>query len=188
MADSTCSTIIRVADRLENVSLRQWQQTMEINVTGVFLGCKHGMAALRNRGGGVIINTITGLPTREGGWNPAWGTTPDYIASKGAVHALTTHVAALGKPDGIRVNCLAPCAGVNTPMQRDTTPQMHAELRRWGLLEPEDVAVGALYLAARAQFTGGVLTVVPGGPNRTVKYEMAFEFIREPIPDVLRAG
>ncbi len=175
--------IMRIADSLDNVTLAQWSQTLAINATGVFLGCKHGLPAIRKSGGGVIINTITGLQRAAAGWDPAWGASPDYVASKGAVHYLTQHIASLGAPHNIRVNCLSPCGGVDTGMGRDRTPGMSAAVEKWGLLKPEDLAIGALYLATTAQFSGAALAVTPTGKGGRPNYDMSSGYTREALPD-----
>ncbi|MFL6231837.1 MAG: SDR family NAD(P)-dependent oxidoreductase, partial [Thermoanaerobaculia bacterium] len=80
-----------------------WDLTMSINLKGVFLGCKHGIPALRRAGGGSIINTAS-FVALLGAATPQLA----YTASKGGVLAMTRELAVIHAREGIRVNALCP--------------------------------------------------------------------------------
>src|SRR5262249_47836326 len=80
-----------------------WERTLSINLKGVFLGCKHGIPALRRAGGGSIIN-IASFVARLGAATPQIA----YTASKGGVLALTRELAVIHAREKIRVNALSP--------------------------------------------------------------------------------
>ncbi len=80
-----------------------WDLTMDVNVKGVFLGCKYGIPALRRAGGGSIINTAS-FVALLGAATPQIA----YTASKGAVLAMTRELAVIHARENIRVNALCP--------------------------------------------------------------------------------
>ncbi|HEY2737941.1 MAG TPA: SDR family NAD(P)-dependent oxidoreductase, partial [Thermoanaerobaculia bacterium] len=80
-----------------------WDLTMNINLKGVFLGCKHGIPALRRAGGGSIINTAS-FVALLGAATPQLA----YTASKGGVLAMTRELAVIHARENIRVNALCP--------------------------------------------------------------------------------
>ena len=95
--------VIRM-DEIETATLEDWRFVTSVNVEGTFLGCKHGIPAMRAGGGGSIVNVsstaaILGFPVA-----------PAYTASKGAVQALTRAIAAycLTRDDRIRCNAVYP--------------------------------------------------------------------------------
>jgi NAD(P)-dependent dehydrogenase (short-subunit alcohol dehydrogenase family) len=140
-----------------------WHRIMAVNATGVFLGTKAAIPALRAAGGGAIVNisSIMGFVGSEGGH-------PAYHASKGAVRLFTKAMAVRYGPEGIRVNSVHP--GFMPPM-RSSRPRNAAAmaeiieqtpLRRTG--EPIEVAYGVLFLASdEASFITGAELVIDGG-------------------------
>ena len=80
-----------------------WDLTMNINLKGVFLGCKYGIPALRRAGGGSIINTASFVAIL-GAATPQLA----YTASKGGVLAMTRELAVIHARENIRVNALCP--------------------------------------------------------------------------------
>jgi NAD(P)-dependent dehydrogenase (short-subunit alcohol dehydrogenase family) len=92
-----------------------WDTTIAVNLTGVFLTCKHGIRALLSRGGGSVI--VTASPTALYGMAAGFDA---YSASKGGALALARVMANDYAPHGIRVNAVVP--GVTaTPLIRDLT-------------------------------------------------------------------
>ena len=140
-----------------------WRRIMEVNATGVFLGTKHAISAMRQAGGGSIVNisSIMGFVGGESGH-------PAYHASKGAVRIFTKAMAVQYGPDGIRVNSIHP--GFMPPM-RSSRPRDAAALQRlidWTPLrrigKPIEVAQGVLFLASDdASFITGTELVIDGG-------------------------
>src|SRR5258707_12214251 len=80
-----------------------WDQTLDINAKGVFLGCKYGIPALKRAGGGSVINTAS-FVARMGAATPQIA----YTASKGAVLSMTRELAVIHARENIRVNALSP--------------------------------------------------------------------------------
>lgn len=145
-------------------TLENWHRVIGINLTGVFLGTKHGIAAMLTQGGGSIINnaSVAGLVGFAG--------IPAYTASKGGVVQLTKTAALEYAAQGIRVNCICPGV-IATPMvERFTHGQPEAEAQLTAM-EPmgrvgraEEVAELALFLASdRSSFITGAIIPVDGG-------------------------
>jgi NAD(P)-dependent dehydrogenase (short-subunit alcohol dehydrogenase family) len=150
--------------RVEDVTLEEWNRVMTINSTGVFLGTKTAIPAMRQTGGGSIINISSQL-----GLVGTDNSSPQYQASKGSVRLLTKATAIQYASDGIRVNSVHP-GPIETPMTaaRRADPQVfqlilgRIPLGRYG--KPEDVAYGVLYLASdEASFVTGSELVIDGG-------------------------
>ena len=143
--------------------LDEWNQIMDINSTGVFLGTKHAVPAMQKSGGGSIINisSTAGLVGSERG--------SAYGASKGSVRLFTKYTAIQHAGDGIRANSIHP-GPIDTEMIADniSTPEGRAEsesrvpLGRIGTVM--DVAYGALFLASdESSFMTGAELVIDGG-------------------------
>ena len=141
-----------------------WDRTMAINAKGVFLGCKHGIPALRRAGGGSVINTASFVAVM-GAATPQLA----YTASKGAVLALTRELAVIHAREGIRVNALCP-GPLHTEMLMsflDTEEKRHRRLvhipmGRFG--EPLEIANGALFLASNeSSWMTGQSLIIDGG-------------------------
>ncbi|MXY22550.1 MAG: glucose 1-dehydrogenase [Dehalococcoidia bacterium] len=143
--------------------LDEWNQIMDINSTGVFLGTKHAVPAMQKSGGGSIINisSTAGLVGSERG--------SAYGASKGSVRLFTKYTAIQHAGDGIRANSIHP-GPIDTEMIKEniSTPEDRAEsearvpLGRIGTVM--DVAYGALFLASdESSFMTGAELVVDGG-------------------------
>lgn len=150
--------------RLDQTTLEEWHQVMEINATGVFLGTRAAIPAMRQAGGGSIINISSQL-----GLVGVDNSSPQYQASKGAVRLLTKNTAIQYAPEGIRANSVHP-GPIVTPMTeaRRADPAQYEltvgriPLGRYG--QPEDVAYGVLYLASdESSFVTGSELVIDGG-------------------------
>ncbi len=144
------------------LTLEQWEKTMSINVTGVFLGQKHVIPHMINNGGGSIINisSIAGLTGGSG--------TGPYTASKGAVRMLTKTAAIQYAPEGIPVNSIHPGVidtdMVDEEVPAEFTPALIAATPLGRMGRPEEVAYGALYLASdESSFVTGQVWTVDGG-------------------------
>ena len=141
-----------------------WDLTMNVNLKGVFLGCKYGIPALRRAGGGSIINTasfvaLVGAATAQ----------IAYTASKGGVLAMTRELAVIHAREGIRVNALCPgplrtellMSYLDTEAKRQRR-LVHVPMGRFG--EASEIARAALFLASdESSFMTGAEFVVDGG-------------------------
>ena len=152
------------AGRLEDTRLEDWNRVMDVNATGVFLGTRAAIPALRQAGGGSIVNISSQL-----GLVGMDDSSPQYQASKGAVRLLTKLTALQYAKERIRANSVHP-GPIITPMTegRRADPTIFARmtsripLGRYG--EAEEVAYGVLYLASdESRFVTGSELVIDGG-------------------------
>jgi len=141
-----------------------WDQTLDVNAKGVFLGCKYGIPALRRAGGGSIINTAS-FVARLGAATPQIA----YTASKGAVLSMTRELAIIHAREKIRVNALCPgplktellMKFLNTEAKLNRR-LVHLPMGRFG--EAEEIARAALFLASDdSSYITGSEFMVDGG-------------------------
>ncbi len=154
---------------IEGYDEARFDQVMNVNVKGVFLGLKHTMPAMRARGGGsiVITSSVAGVGGTAG--------LSAYVTSKHAVIGLMRTAAKEGAPDNIRVNTVNP-SPVETRMMRsleegmapggaDAAKQMIAAnipMQRYG--EPEEIARVMLFLASDdSSWVTGSVQMADGG-------------------------
>jgi len=136
-----------------------WDLTMRINLKGVYLGCKHGIPALRRGGGGSIINTAS-FVALLGAATPQVA----YTASKGGVVALTRELAVIHARENIRVNALCPGPLRTELLMKllDTEEKKQRRLGRFG--EAKEMARAALFLASdEASYITGANFMADGG-------------------------
>ena len=139
-------------------------RTLDVNVRGVLLGCRHGIPALRRRGGGSIVNTASFVAS-VGAAAPQIA----YTASKGAVLALTRELAVVHARENIRVNAVSPGPLRTELLMRvlDTEEKqrrrlVHVPMGRFG--ESDEIARAALFLASDdASYVTGANLQVDGG-------------------------
>jgi NAD(P)-dependent dehydrogenase (short-subunit alcohol dehydrogenase family) len=141
-----------------------WQRVMEINLKGVWLGCKAGIPAMLASGGGAIVNVasfvaLMGAATAQ----------IAYTTSKGGVLSMTRELAVEYARQGIRANSLCP-GPIETPLlqelladpQRRARRMVHIPMGRLG--RAEELAKAALFLASDdSSFMTGAALVVDGG-------------------------
>ena len=150
-----------------DITEQAWQRSLDVNLKGVMLGCRHAIPEMLKSGGGSIINTASMLGL------VASPRQAPYSAAKGAVVMLTRQVAIDYAQRNIRVNCLCP-SEVNTEMNRrfiEQSPNPQAELRRVlaripmdRMAEPDEIAAAALFLASDdSSYITGVALPVDGG-------------------------
>src|SRR5437868_13843031 len=154
----------------EDISVNGWNTVIQINLNGVFLGCKWAGRHMLERGQGVIINiaSIAGV----------YGSTmmSHYGASKSAVITLTRELAMAWGRKGVRVNCIAPgpivTEGYTDVLLKggpvgEKAYEAVAErvgIGRWGKVE--EIAYPAVFLASdAAAFIQGETIVIDGGPS-----------------------
>jgi NAD(P)-dependent dehydrogenase (short-subunit alcohol dehydrogenase family) len=141
-----------------------WDLTMNINVKGVFFGCKYGIPAIRRAGGGSIINTAS-FVALLGAATPQIA----YTASKGAVLAMTRELAIIHARENIRVNALCPgplrtellMKFLNTEEKKQRR-LVHIPMGRFG--EAREMAQAVLFLASdESSYVTGTDFLVDGG-------------------------
>ena len=140
-----------------------WDRVMDINGKGVFLGSKAAIPAMRESGGGSIVNisSVAGLIGSMA--------STSYNASKGAVRLLTKSTAIQYAKEGIRCNSVHP-GPIETPMLDLVYPSPEARSQRQNAIpmgrlgNMEDVAKGVLFLASdEASYMTGSELVIDGG-------------------------
>ena len=156
---------ILIAGSIEETSLADWHKVMRVNADSVFLGCREGIALMKDSGGSIInLSSIAALAGRD-----------DYLAysaSKGAVAALSRSVAVMCRRRKYRIRCntLHP-DGVLTDMTRGGFPEGIDPNRLTidsdpmnRMCRPEDVAASVLFLASdEARAINGVELRVDSG-------------------------
>ncbi|MCW5748861.1 MAG: glucose 1-dehydrogenase [Alphaproteobacteria bacterium] len=149
----------------ESEDITLWRRIFAVNVEGVFLGCKHGVPAIRNSGGGSIVN-LSSLAALLG--------TPElsaYGASKGAVRQFTKTVAIECARKGYKVRCNSVHPGIimtsmgesifRTEEIRERARQ-RVPMRELG--RPEDIGYGILFLISdESRYMTGAELVIDAG-------------------------
>jgi NAD(P)-dependent dehydrogenase (short-subunit alcohol dehydrogenase family) len=145
-------------------STSAWDKLMNVNAKGVFFGMKYAVPAMRDAGGGAIVNASS-ISASVGQYGVHMG----YSASKAAVQVMTKTAAVQFAKDGIRVNCVAP--GMLPAMRTSKTsadPTWRAQsleavpMKRAGRVE--EVGNAVLFLASdEASYITGTELVVDGG-------------------------
>ncbi len=145
-------------------SEQTWDRVMDINLKGVFLGCKYGIPAMIESGGGSLIN-VASFVALVGAATPQVA----YTASKGGVLSMTREIAVEFARKGIRANALCP-GPIETPLlgelladpARRQRRLVHIPVGRFG--HAEEIARAALFLASdESSFITGATFVVDGG-------------------------
>ncbi|MEP9365828.1 glucose 1-dehydrogenase [Xanthobacter sp. VNH20] len=156
------------------VAMEEFWRAIKLDLLGTFLPCRHAIPVIIKNGGGSVINTtsyvaMVGTAGRD-----------CYTAAKGAIISLTRSMAVEFGPHKVRVNGIAPGA-VDTerlrnflkdapdhptfdPRNRHRRPEVASHLM--GIVQPEDIAAAALFLASDdAQRMTGTITVVDSGAS-----------------------
>jgi len=151
-------------DNALNTEEKIWDLTMNINLKGVWWGCKYAILAMRKSGGGSIINTASFVAVL-GAATPQLA----YTASKGAVLAMSRELAVVHARENIRVNSLCP-GPLRTPLlmnflnteEKKQRRLVHVPMGRFG--EAAEQANAALFLASdESSFVTGTDFKVDGG-------------------------
>lgn len=149
---------------LEQTSLDMWNEVLNVNLTGVFLGCRAIVPLMRSSTAPAICN-VSSIDGIRGSLNHA-----AYAASKGGIASLTRALALELAPDGIRVNAICP-GTVDTPMvdgllQADAAAgQPREDKHPLGRISTpvEQAAAAAFLCSPQASFVTGVCLSVDGG-------------------------
>jgi NAD(P)-dependent dehydrogenase (short-subunit alcohol dehydrogenase family) len=151
-------------DSVTNTDEAIWDFVIDVNLKGVFLGCKYEIPALQRNGGGSIINTAS-FVALMGAAAPQIA----YTASKGGVLSMTREIAVEFARQNIRANALCP-GPVETPLLAELLSDPARRNRRLVHIPPgrfaraEEMANAALFLASdESSFVNGSTFTVDGG-------------------------
>jgi NAD(P)-dependent dehydrogenase (short-subunit alcohol dehydrogenase family) len=160
-AELSAENFSRDTDLL-TVPLEVWRRTLDVNLTGYLQTTRHALPHILERGGGAVVNTVSGLLLNGDPSRPAYG------ASKGGLVALTRHVASRWGTEGIRCNAIAPgfvttdtsLASIPAPEQDRLRTMIRAN--RFG--HPRDIAAMATFLLSDdGAWVNGQVLPVNGG-------------------------
>lgn len=158
---------IQVFGTIPETATSDWDRVMDVNLKGVYLGCKYAIPPMIEGGGGSIINTASILGLVGDPMLPAYG------ATKGGIIAMTAAMAQAHGRQQIRVNCICP-GDVATPLvleyfEQQPDPaaarrQVESAYALGRIAEPEEIANAVLFLASdESSFITGTYLVVDGG-------------------------
>ena len=158
---------VGVAGTANTTTEEEYERVMDVCVRGTFLGMKHAIPAIRDSGGGSVVNmssvaALVGIVDRA-----------VYSAAKGAIFSLTRASAIDHVGEGVRVNCIAP-GTVDTPWiaritsgyddPEEARANMQARQPHGRFVQPEEIAAMAAYLASdESASVIGACMVVDGG-------------------------
>ncbi len=149
-------------DTVVEAPIEEFWRVIKLDLFGTFLCCRHGIPAIIQSGGGAVINmssnlALMGIHGRD-----------CYTAAKGGIAALTRSLAVEFAPQRVRVNALAPSATMTDRVRKlmagNPAVGKLAQSHLLGLLEPEDIANAALYLASEESrmMTGQIVSIDSG--------------------------
>src|SRR5712691_6879507 len=152
-------------DSILTTGLAAWRRVQEVNLTSVYLCCKHVIPYMRQRGKGSIINTASFVAVLGAATSQI-----SYTASKGGVLAMSRELGVQFARAGIRVNALCP-GPVNTPLLQElfaSDPELAARrlvhIPAGRFAEPEEIAAAVAFLASDdASFITASSFLVDGG-------------------------
>jgi NAD(P)-dependent dehydrogenase (short-subunit alcohol dehydrogenase family) len=152
-------------DSILTTGLDAWHRVQEVNLTSVYLCCKHALGYMRRQGRGSIINTASFVAVMGSATSQI-----SYAASKGGVLALSRELGVQFAREGIRVNALCP-GPVNTPLLRELFAKdperaarrlVHVPVGRFA--EAEEIAAAVAFLASDdSSFITASTFLVDGG-------------------------
>ena len=153
---------ISIGKNVEETTLEEWDLVQAVNSKGVFLGTKAAIPAMRESGGGSIVNisSIAGLVGIA---------SAPYVASKGAVRLLTKSTAVQYGPENIRCNSVHP-GFIETEMIRGILSDSEERAKRLAITplgifaSAHDIALAVLFLASdESRYMTGSELVIDGG-------------------------
>ncbi|MFC4589324.1 3-oxoacyl-ACP reductase [Sphaerisporangium corydalis] len=152
-------------DSILSTGIEAWRRVQDVNLTSVYLCCKHVLPYMRRQGKGSIINTASFVAVMGSATSQI-----SYTASKGGVLAMSRELGVQFAREGIRVNALCP-GPVNTPLlqelfakdpERAQRRLVHIPVGRFA--EASEIAAAVAFLASDdASFITGAEFLVDGG-------------------------
>jgi 3alpha(or 20beta)-hydroxysteroid dehydrogenase len=142
--------------RIDEMDLATWQRTIDVNLTGVWLGMHAAVPSMRRAGGGCIVN-ISSTAGLQG-----YANLGAYVASKWGVRGLTKAAALELAADGIRVNSIHP-GPIRTPMIAGLPDGMALDQPIPRVGEPPEVTAMLLFIVRDATYSTGHEFIVDGG-------------------------
>lgn len=158
---------IGIAATTPETTEEDWDRVLNVSLKGTFFGMKYTIPAIRDSGGGSVINmssiaALVGLKDRAA-----------YSAAKGGIYSLTRAAAIDHVEEGVRVNCIVP-GTVDTPWiaritsgyddPEEARAQMQARQPHGRFVQPEEIAAMAAYLASdEADSIVGAAMIADGG-------------------------
>lgn len=147
-----------------DIDRKDWQDVLDVNLTGLFFMCQAAARQFIKQGGGGKIINIGSMTSYQGGFKVI-----PYTASKAAVRNITMHMCNEWAKDNIHINCIAPgymvtnmTAAMRTEASRMAETNTRIPMERWG--NPEDLAGAAVFLASDASdYVNGFTIAVDGG-------------------------
>ncbi len=148
-------------EKVADGTVEIWDQVMDVNAKGTYLGMKYVIPLMQKAGSGSIVN-ISSIAALIG---TGGGTT--YHASKGAIRAMSKRVATHYGQDNIRVNSIYP-GWIETNMTKNPRKEKKEDFEKRQVLpyfgQPQDIAEGVLFLSSdKSRFITGAELVVDGG-------------------------
>jgi NAD(P)-dependent dehydrogenase (short-subunit alcohol dehydrogenase family) len=152
--------------RLHETTNEQWNELVAVHLTGAFWGCKHAVAAMREQGGGSIVNLGSIVSFTGDGYLAA------YTAMKSGVLGLTRAIAIDYAIDGIRCNCVCP-GDMETPMIQQyfdgtddpvaARAEMEAAYPGKRIAHPREIATAVVFLCSdESSFVNGAPILIDG--------------------------
>ena len=157
-----------IRKRPEVLTVPEWDQIMEVNVTSVFHACKaiYPKMKLRGRGKIIVIGSLSG--------SLGFGISPAYAASKAAVDNLAKSLAVAWGPDNIQVNSILPGWTItDMTVQTRTIPSINEQILqrtpagRWGTQDDYE-GVAAFLASSASDYVTGVSIPIDGGFSNTL--------------------